>query len=276
MRFVPVIILLAACVVVSHQPAAPSQPADLIVHNAVVYTMADGQPTAEAFAVRGGRFVAVGTSADVLRWRGPATRVVDNAGLTVVPGLQDAHGHVLGLGKPLQELDLRGTPQLRRDRREGAREGRHGEAWRVDPGPRLGPEPVAGSRLARAGPARCRGAREPGVPDAHRRPRGAGEPPGARPRRGSRGTPAIPPGGRLIRDASGMPTGVLVDVAQSLVAGGIPRPSREQLDRAAVACRPRDAACRPHDGPRCGRVTRSRRSVPRAGVERSVRAPAST
>ena len=61
-------------------------------------------------AVRNGRFVVVGSAADGLALKGPATRLVDLAGAVVVPGLQDAHGHFLGLGASLTALDLRDTP----------------------------------------------------------------------------------------------------------------------------------------------------------------------
>ena len=112
MRSVPPTLLAACAAAASPKPALPGPPADLIVHNAIVHTMAEGQPSAQGFAVRDTRFVAVGTSADVLRWRGPSTQVIDAGNQTVVPGLQDAHGHVLGLGASLRELDLRDTPTL--------------------------------------------------------------------------------------------------------------------------------------------------------------------
>ena len=53
--------------------------------------------------------VCVGTDAGALALKGPATRVVDAGGLAMIPGLQDAHGHILGLGEQLAELDFRGT-----------------------------------------------------------------------------------------------------------------------------------------------------------------------
>jgi predicted amidohydrolase YtcJ len=71
-------------------------PADLIVHRAHVVTVDPKFSTAEAVAVRGGRVVAVGTDVDVLRLRGPNTRVIDAGGKTVLPGLFDSHVHPLG------------------------------------------------------------------------------------------------------------------------------------------------------------------------------------
>src|SRR4051812_22598405 len=112
MRLAPSILVAAYAAFSAPQATVREVPAELIVHNAAVYTGAAAQPTAEGIAIRGERFVAVGTSAEVLKWRGTSTRVVDAEGLTVVPGLQDAHGHVAGLGKPLQEIDLRDTPSF--------------------------------------------------------------------------------------------------------------------------------------------------------------------
>src|SRR5438477_308388 len=97
---------------VSAQPAPVADTADLILHHAVIYTVDDAAPRAEAIAVRRGRFVYVGTDAGALALKGPATRIIDAGGRAVLPGLHDAHGHVLGLGQQLSELDLRGTTSL--------------------------------------------------------------------------------------------------------------------------------------------------------------------
>src|SRR5688572_32596900 len=68
--------------------------ADLVVLHAKVHTMDDRQPRATAFAVQGGRFVAVGDDAAMTAWRGPQTRVIDARGRTIIPGLNDSHLHV--------------------------------------------------------------------------------------------------------------------------------------------------------------------------------------
>ena len=91
------------------QATEPVPAADLIIHNAIVYTGNDALPKAEAVAVRGGRFIVVRSSADALKLRGPNTRVIDGEGRAVLPGLQDAHGHFTNLGESLQVLKLRGT-----------------------------------------------------------------------------------------------------------------------------------------------------------------------
>jgi len=75
--------------------ASPTQ-ADLIVINAKVYTIDPTTPRAQAFAVKGGRFLAVGTNADIAALAGPATKRIDAAGMTIVPGFIDCHVHVQG------------------------------------------------------------------------------------------------------------------------------------------------------------------------------------
>jgi predicted amidohydrolase YtcJ len=66
---------------------------DFIVLNARVYTVDPALPRAEAFAVKNGRFVAVGTSDDVRNLKTPGTEVIDASGMTVTPGFIDAHSH---------------------------------------------------------------------------------------------------------------------------------------------------------------------------------------
>ena len=84
-------------------------PADLIVTGGVIYTADDRRPRVDAIAVRDGRFVAVGSAASVAAMRGATTRVVDLAGSTVVPGLQDAHGHFLDHAA-ITRQDVHGQP----------------------------------------------------------------------------------------------------------------------------------------------------------------------
>jgi len=68
--------------------------ADTVLVNARVHTLEPRQPSAEALAVAGGRIAAVGRAADVKRWRGRRTEVIDLRGATVIPGLVDAHAHM--------------------------------------------------------------------------------------------------------------------------------------------------------------------------------------
>src|SRR4051794_7245620 len=76
--------------------AATSDAPDLVVLNAKVYTVDARQPRAQAFAVRGGRFLAVGTNADIKVLAGPRTQTFDAQGGTVTPGFIDCHNHAPG------------------------------------------------------------------------------------------------------------------------------------------------------------------------------------
>ncbi|HEX4104686.1 MAG TPA: amidohydrolase family protein, partial [Rhizomicrobium sp.] len=91
--------------------AAADNPApDLVVINAKVTTMDPAAPRAEAFAVRGGRFFAVGSSADIKAMAGAKTRTYDAKGMTVVPGFNDTHNH--GGGDILLYEVLVGNPYV--------------------------------------------------------------------------------------------------------------------------------------------------------------------
>ncbi len=83
------------------RPATGVTP-DLIVLNANVLTQDDQNPSAEAFAVKDERFVAVGSTSDVRNLASASTQVIDAGGATVVPGFIDAHSHPSGAG--LNEL----------------------------------------------------------------------------------------------------------------------------------------------------------------------------
>ncbi len=81
--------------------------ADLIVHNAVVYTVDDKFSVAEAFAVKDGKIVETGSSEDILKkYKG---EILDAGGKAVYPGFIDGHSHFYGYGEGLQQADLVGT-----------------------------------------------------------------------------------------------------------------------------------------------------------------------
>ncbi len=100
----PVLVALVAA-----PAAAPVTPerADLVIVNAHVWTVDDARPEAEAVAVRGERIVLVGTSDEVRRLAGPATRVVDAGGRLLLPGFQDGHTHFISSGMEVGQLDLK-------------------------------------------------------------------------------------------------------------------------------------------------------------------------
>jgi predicted amidohydrolase YtcJ len=87
--------------------------ADLILHNGKIATADETGAFAEAVAITDGLFTRIGTNAEVLKLRGPATKVVDLNGKTAIPGLNDSHLHVIrgGLNYNL-ELRWDGVPSL--------------------------------------------------------------------------------------------------------------------------------------------------------------------
>ena len=87
-------------------PKGQPSPADLVLTNGRVVTVEDGQPDAQALAIGGDRIVAVGSSADIRRYVGPATRVIDVGGQLVIPGFVEGHGHFTGLGEAQLNLNL--------------------------------------------------------------------------------------------------------------------------------------------------------------------------
>jgi predicted amidohydrolase YtcJ len=87
------------------------QPVDSIVVNAMVYTVNQAFDISEAFAVKDGKFVAVGSTEDIQnKFKGDT--IIDAQGQTIVPGFIDAHCHFLNLGYFQQSVDLVGTTSL--------------------------------------------------------------------------------------------------------------------------------------------------------------------
>lgn len=102
-----VVLLLTLGVLPHARSAANAQElADLIVTNAKVHTVDTEHPHATAFAVKDGKFVAVGSDAEMAGHRGDKTRVVDAQGRTIIPGLNDSHAHAVRGGR-FYNLELR-------------------------------------------------------------------------------------------------------------------------------------------------------------------------
>ena len=79
---------------------------DLILHNGRIVTLSGALPGCSALAAKDGRIVALGDDVDVLALAGPATQVIDLVGRTAIPGLNDAHNHMLQVGLKLSRLPL--------------------------------------------------------------------------------------------------------------------------------------------------------------------------
>jgi predicted amidohydrolase YtcJ len=99
----------------AHAQAKRDAPgADLIVHNAKIFTGNAAQPEASALAVKNGRIYSVGTDAEVLDLKNANTRVIDSRGRRLIPGIIDAHTHVLNESGYNYNVRWDGVPTLRR------------------------------------------------------------------------------------------------------------------------------------------------------------------
>ena len=211
----------------------PIAGADLVLRGGRVWA-GKGLPATTAVALRDGRVLAVGGDAEVARWIGDSTKVIELAGRLALPGFNDAHVHFLSGGFGLLSVDLRGA----RDEAELARLlGAHARTL-----PR-GTWILEGNWDHEAWPSKALPTRHvidaatPDHPVFVQRLDGHMSLANSLALRlaGVTGQTADPPGGTIVRDASGAPTGVLKDNAADLVARVIPEPSREMNLRAARA-----------------------------------------
>jgi predicted amidohydrolase YtcJ len=102
-------LLIASLSLILTVPAsrAQSKPAaDLIITHANIWTVDPANPTAQSVAVLRDRIVAVGSDATFELWRGPQTRVIDAAGRLLLPGFNDAHVHFVTGGAQLENVQL--------------------------------------------------------------------------------------------------------------------------------------------------------------------------
>ena len=205
--------------------------ADLVLLNGKIWTGAakvGGAAEVEAVACLGGRLVAVGGNAEVRRWIGERTRVIDLAGRRVVPGFNDAHVHFADGGQGLASVQLRdASSEVEfRDRigrfvaglkpgrwvlngnwdHENWTPARLPTRWLIDGV--TGKSPVFVNRL-----------------DGHMALANSA----ALKLAGIDRQTVDPPGGAIVRDERGEPTGILKDAAMSLVYRVIPDPTDEEL-----------------------------------------------
>jgi predicted amidohydrolase YtcJ len=212
---------------------------EAVFHNGTIYTMDERLPVASAIAVGSGRIVDIGESGRLLARFGPRVVSYDLGGRTLIPGLVDAHAHFLGYAKNRMRLDLVGTRSPSEivsavaRRVDEVEPGRwiEGRGWDQNdwPDPQypdkdlfdaVTPDnPVYLIRICgHAAVVNSEALRLAGI---------------------TRETPD-PGGGRIVRDADGEPTGLLIDEAQDLVSEIIPQMDREEkkklLVEAAEAC----------------------------------------
>ena len=194
----------------------------MVLRHGAIVTMDSTHPSAEALAITGGYVTAVGSDNDMQRYVGPGTKVIDLGGHLAIPGFIESHGHFTGLGMALTELDLMGVPSWQdiaamvgdaaRTAKPGAwiqGHGWHQEKWNRSPG-RVVKGFETNDLINQAAP------HNPVILE-HASGHALIANDVALRLAGITSSTPNPPGGEIIKDASGRPTGILVDGAQSLV-----------------------------------------------------------
>jgi len=215
----------------SPDPATPEQEiAELVLVGGDILTMNIERPRASAVAVSQGRFLFVGSNEGARAHVGPNTRVIELEGRTVTPGLVDAHCHLYGLGKALDSVDLRASASAAEAAKRAAKfaadlpegawvtgRGWDQNLWTEKEFPTaaeldavLASRPVALRRVdGHALWANSVALKIAGVTAATREVSG----------------------GKIVRDTKGVPTGVFVDSAMSLVESKIPAANESLIER---------------------------------------------
>jgi predicted amidohydrolase YtcJ len=202
--------------------AMQQEPATLVVTNGRILTLEESIPEAQAIAVRGDRIVAVGSAADIRRYIGAGTEVIDVQGQLVVPGFIEGHGHFSGVGDAELNVKLMPTTSwdqivsMVADAAKTAKPGEwiigrgwHQEKWTTRPEPNVEGFPTHASLDAvspnnpvllthASGHASFVNAKAMALSDINR------------------STPN-PAGGEILKDAAGNPTGLLRETASGLV-----------------------------------------------------------
>ncbi len=230
-----------------------AQPADLVLRNGKIVTMEASVPEVQALAARGGKVIAVGTDSEMLGYIGSSTKVIDLAGRLAIPGFIEGHGHFTSLGSSKMELNLRDVKNwdqivamvaaAAREAKPGAwilGRGWHQAKWDPPPSPNVQGFPLhdALSKVSpnnpvwlthasgHAGFANAEAMRLAGV---------------------DKNTPN-PPGGEILKDAQGNPTGLFNEQSQGLIwralaeyrahlpSSELASEARRQVDLAAREC----------------------------------------
>jgi predicted amidohydrolase YtcJ len=217
-----------------HSAAADNPiPADLILTGGKVVTVDAKLPEAEALAILDGEIIAVGSANEIGKLRGESTQVIDCRGKLVLPGFHECHGHLLGIGRQEEQLNLVGTRSeveiaaLVKERAAKARAGEWilGRGWdQNDWEDTAFPTTAAISAAAPRNPvlltridghaawANDQALKISSVDENTR----------------------DPSGGQIIRGRDGRPSGVFIDAAISLVSEHLPPLTREEIKTAML------------------------------------------
>jgi predicted amidohydrolase YtcJ len=231
-------LVMAAATLATISARAPKRqavtPADLVITNGRVVTMEESQPEAQAMAVTGDRIVALASSADIGRYVGASTKVIDVTGQLVVPGFVEGHGHFTGVGESQLNLNLMnarswdeivamvaGAVKTAKPGQWIHGRGWHQEKWTAPPSPSVEGFPTHDS-LDRVSP-------DNPVVLTHASGHASFVNGKAMQLSGLTRTAPNPEGGEVLKDASGDPTGLLREKASGLVR----EPPLSETDRLA-------------------------------------------
>ena len=230
-----------------------AQPADLVLRYGKIVTMESSTPEVEALAARGGKVVALGTNQQIQSFVGPDTKIVNLRGRLAIPGFIEGHGHFMALGASKMSLNLRDVKnwdQIVAMVAAAAREakpgtwiighGWHQAKWDPPPSPSVQGFPLHDG-LSKVSPNNpvwlTHASGHAGFANAEAM-RIAGI---------DKNTPN-PPGGEILKDAQGNPTGLFNEQAQNLISRAlveyrahlppteIASEARRQADLAAREC----------------------------------------
>ena len=231
----------AAAIVASSCTTQPTvTPATMVLTNGKIVTVAETPAEAQAVAINGDRIVALGTSAEIQRYVGPSTEVIDLAGRLAIPGFIESHGHFTGVGEAQLNLNLMKTTSWQEivdmvakaaaEAKPGQwiyGRGWHQEKWTTKPEPNVEGFPLhdALSKVS------------PNNPVLLTHASGHASFANAKAMELSKvtGKTPNPPGGDFIKDQRGNPTGLFRETASRLIRTGAGEPERTPDEQRARA-----------------------------------------
>ena len=193
-------------------------PADLVLRNGRIVTMDDQWPQVSALAVKGDRITAIGSDGEMRRYTGKKTKVIDLKGMLAIPGFIEGHGHFYSLGASLMELELRYAENWEaiialvaaeaEKKKPGTwiiGRGWHQDKWNTKPEPNVEGLPTH-HKLSAVSP-------QNPVFLSHTSGHGVFVNQAAMQAAGISRRSVDPPGGEIVRDENGEPTGMLREYA---------------------------------------------------------------
>jgi predicted amidohydrolase YtcJ len=248
-----VLLTSGASIVVSQTSPSVVRPADLVLRGGKIVTLDDARPEAQALAVTGDTIAAVGSDQEIQRYVGPNTKVIELKGALATPGFIDAHVHFTGVGEAARNLKLataKNWDDIVRMVGEAAKKARpgewilgrgwHQEKWSAVPSPNVEGFPLHDA-LSRTSPNNpvwlTHASGHAGFANAY----------AMKLAEVTKATPD-PPGGKILKEKDGNPTGLFNERAQSLIADALARdrarrtPAQVEADlREVIALAAREA-----------------------------------